>query len=47
MQLGSLEGNTQKLDGGAMFGNCPRSIRARWCTPDERLALEAGAQQLV
>jgi glyoxylase-like metal-dependent hydrolase (beta-lactamase superfamily II) len=34
MQLWSLEGNTQKLDGGAMFGNAPRAVWARWIEPD-------------
>jgi glyoxylase-like metal-dependent hydrolase (beta-lactamase superfamily II) len=34
MQLWSLEGNTQKLDGGAMFGNAPRAMWARWIAPD-------------
>jgi glyoxylase-like metal-dependent hydrolase (beta-lactamase superfamily II) len=35
MQLWSLNGNTQKLDGGAMFGNAPKAMWARWITPDE------------
>lgn len=34
MQLWSLEGNTQKLDGGAMFGNAPKAMWARWIAPD-------------
>jgi glyoxylase-like metal-dependent hydrolase (beta-lactamase superfamily II) len=34
MQLWSLEGNTQKLDGGAMFGNAPKAMWARWIEPD-------------
>jgi glyoxylase-like metal-dependent hydrolase (beta-lactamase superfamily II) len=34
MQLWSLEGNTQKLDGGAMFGNAPRAMWSRWIAPD-------------
>jgi glyoxylase-like metal-dependent hydrolase (beta-lactamase superfamily II) len=32
----SLEGNTQRLDGGAMFGNAPRALWTRWVSPDER-----------
>jgi len=35
MQWWSLEGNSQKLDGGAMFGNAPRALWSRWLTPDE------------
>ncbi|MCH2108042.1 MAG: MBL fold metallo-hydrolase [Polyangiaceae bacterium] len=41
MQLTSILGNSQRLDGGAMFGNCPRALWSRWCPPDEqgRIAL--------
>ena len=41
MKLWSVAGNSQRLDGGAMFGNCPRALWSRWCTPDEhnRIAL--------
>jgi glyoxylase-like metal-dependent hydrolase (beta-lactamase superfamily II) len=31
----SLMGNTQRLDGGAMFGNAPRALWQRWVTPDD------------
>ena len=34
MQLWSLNGNTQKLDGGAMFGNAPKAMWSRWIEPD-------------
>ena len=27
-------GNAQKLDGGAMYGNCPRAVWSRWSPPD-------------
>ena len=30
-----VPGNSQKLDGGAMFGNCPRALWSRWIAPDE------------
>jgi glyoxylase-like metal-dependent hydrolase (beta-lactamase superfamily II) len=36
MRLFSVEGNTQRLDGGAMFGNCPRPVWEKWAPPDER-----------
>ena len=41
MELWSVQGNSQRLDGGAMFGNCPRVLWARWCEPDDqgRIAL--------
>jgi glyoxylase-like metal-dependent hydrolase (beta-lactamase superfamily II) len=34
MQLWSLTGNSQQLDGGAMFGNAPKTLWSRWIAPD-------------
>lgn len=34
MQLCSLIGNSQQLDGGAMFGNAPKALWSRWIAPD-------------
>jgi len=34
--LTTLPGNSQRLDGGAMFGNAPKALWTRWATPDER-----------
>jgi glyoxylase-like metal-dependent hydrolase (beta-lactamase superfamily II) len=34
MKLWSLMGNSQKLDGGAMFGNVPRPMWEKWIVPD-------------
>jgi glyoxylase-like metal-dependent hydrolase (beta-lactamase superfamily II) len=34
MKLWSLMGNSQRLDGGAMFGNAPRAMWSRWVAPD-------------
>lgn len=31
----SILGNSQRLDGGAMFGNAPRALWSRWISPDE------------
>lgn len=51
-KLTAIEGNTQKLDGGAMYGNAPRAIWQSWSPPDEKnrillacraLLLEVGA----
>ncbi len=41
MRLQTLLGNSQRLDGGAMFGNAPRALWQRWATPDDanRIAL--------
>lgn len=36
MELWSLIGNSQQLDGGAMFGNAPRAMWSRWVAPDEQ-----------
>ncbi len=34
--LYSVLGNSQRLDGGAMFGNAPKALWTRWITPDEQ-----------
>lgn len=34
--LSSVLGNSQRLDGGAMFGNAPRPMWEQWIPPDER-----------
>lgn len=33
--LTSILGNSQKLDGGSMFGNAPRPVWEKWIPPDE------------
>jgi glyoxylase-like metal-dependent hydrolase (beta-lactamase superfamily II) len=45
MKLWSLLGNSQKLDGGAMFGNAPRAVWEKWSPPDaqNRIALACRA----
>ncbi len=35
MRITAIEGNMQKLDGGSMYGNCPRAVWERWSPPDE------------
>ncbi|HEX5306398.1 MAG TPA: MBL fold metallo-hydrolase [Dyella sp.] len=35
MEMFSLIGNSQRLDGGAMFGNAPKALWSRWITPDD------------
>lgn len=47
MRLDSVEGNTQRLDGGAMFGNCPRALWERWCPPDERNRIVLACRSLL
>jgi glyoxylase-like metal-dependent hydrolase (beta-lactamase superfamily II) len=36
MELWSLIGNSQRLDGGAMFGNAPKALWSRWIATDEQ-----------
>jgi len=36
MKLTSLLGNSQKLDGGAMFGNAPKALWQQWYPCDEQ-----------
>ncbi|MBN6149752.1 MBL fold metallo-hydrolase [Xanthomonas sp. AmX2] len=45
MKLWSIQGNTQKLDGGAMFGNAPKAMWQQWAAPDDgnRIALACRA----
>jgi glyoxylase-like metal-dependent hydrolase (beta-lactamase superfamily II) len=35
VKLWSILGNSQKLDGGAMFGNAPKAVWSKWLAPDE------------
>jgi glyoxylase-like metal-dependent hydrolase (beta-lactamase superfamily II) len=35
-KLWAIRGNSQRLDGGAMFGNAPRPVWERWIAPDDR-----------
>ena len=36
MELFSVRGNSQQLDGGAMFGNAPKALWSRWIAPDDQ-----------
>lgn len=47
MKLVSIEGNTQRLDGGAMFGNCPRAVWERWAPPDEKNRITLACRALL
>jgi glyoxylase-like metal-dependent hydrolase (beta-lactamase superfamily II) len=40
MKLWSIRGNSQKLDGGAMFGNAPRAVWEKWAVPDDLNRIE-------
>lgn len=47
MQLDSIEGNTQRLDGGSMFGNCPRAVWERWAPADELHRIDLACRCLL
>jgi glyoxylase-like metal-dependent hydrolase (beta-lactamase superfamily II) len=47
MKLWSITGNTQKLDGGAMYGNAPRAMWERWSPPDEANRIELACRALL
>jgi glyoxylase-like metal-dependent hydrolase (beta-lactamase superfamily II) len=47
VRLWSVEGNRQRLDGGAMFGNAPRNLWAKWLAPDVENRLEFACRCLL
>lgn len=47
MQVFSVEGNTQRLDGGAMFGNCPRAVWAGWAPPDDHNRIRLACRSML
>lgn len=47
MKLWSIRGNTQRLDGGAMFGNAPRAVWEKWAVPDELNRIELACRALL
>ncbi len=47
IQLWSILGNSQKLDGGAMFGNAPRALWSRWIKPDEQNRVPLACRALL
>jgi len=47
MKLWSILGNSQKLDGGAMFGNAPRAMWERWTTVDAENRIDLACRALL
>lgn len=43
----AIHGNSQRLDGGAMFGNAPRPLWQRWIEPDERNRIPLACRALL
>ena len=47
IEIWSIEGNRQSLDGGAMFGNVPRALWSRWIEPDEQNRIPLACRALL
>jgi glyoxylase-like metal-dependent hydrolase (beta-lactamase superfamily II) len=47
MKLFSIAGNAQRLDGGAMFGNCPRALWERWAPADDHHRIDLACRALL
>jgi glyoxylase-like metal-dependent hydrolase (beta-lactamase superfamily II) len=47
IEIWSIEGNRQSLDGGAMFGNVPRDLWSRWIEPDEQNRIPLACRALL
>lgn len=47
MRLWAIDGNTQKLDGGAMYGNAPRAVWEAWSPPDAKNRIDLACRALL
>lgn len=47
MRIYSLSGNSQRLDGGAMYGNCPRAVWEKWSPPDDRHRISLACRAML
>ncbi|MGB0648345.1 MAG: MBL fold metallo-hydrolase [Bradymonadia bacterium] len=47
MKLWSIEGNRQRLDGGAMFGNVPQALWSKWFSPDSQNRIDLACRALL
>ena len=47
MKLWSILGNSQKLDGGAMFGNVPKAMWEKWIAPDSENRIPLACRALL
>ncbi len=45
--LTSIPGNTQKLDGGSMFGNAPKVLWEMWAPADEKNRIDLACRSLL
>ena len=47
MKLWSILGNSQRLDGGAMFGNVPKGMWEKWSPPDDQNRIPLACRALL
>lgn len=47
MRITALDGNRQRLDGGAMYGNAPRALWSRWSPPDAQHRIELACRCML
>ena len=47
MKLWSILGNSQRLDGGAMFGNVPKAMWEKWIAPDSENRIPLACRALL
>ncbi len=47
MRLFAIEGNHQRLDGGAMYGNAPREVWKGWSAPDEKNRIDLSCRAML
>lgn len=47
MKVIPIEGNTQKLDGGALFGHIPKELWKEWMPPDEKNRISLACRALL
>lgn len=47
MLFSSITGNSQKLDGGAMFGNAPKAVWERWISVDSLNRIDLATRALL
>ena len=47
MIVSEVPGNSQKLDGGAMFGHTPKALWQKWAEPDERNRIDLQCRALL
>lgn len=45
--LAPVMGNRQRLDGGSMYGNCPRAVWERWSPPDDKGRIDLACRALL